>query len=82
MPESQGWLKVADRHPRQQQGHAGNVAVALARLIGATEHHVSDGFPDDPVARYQCAAAPRSRSSVRINDGATPMAADKGVRVS
>ena len=34
-----------DRQPREQQRHAGDVAIVLACLVGAPEHHVGDALP-------------------------------------
>jgi hypothetical protein len=47
-----------DGQPREQRGHARDVAVVLARLVGAAEHHVGHARRVEPgVAREQGADA-------------------------
>ena len=83
-----GRARHLDREPGQQQRHAPDVAVVLARLVGAAVDHVIDGGPVHPgVALDQRADAgspPGRRAHVRERaavaaDGRPDGVADEGI---
>jgi hypothetical protein len=70
-----------DRIAGQQQGHAGDVAVVLAGLVGAAQHHFVDGVQVEAgIARGQGLQRDR-RQVVGPDLGQRAAIAAEGVRI-
>ncbi len=90
MPEPQRRLIVVPgtlRQAGEQQRHARDIAVVLARLVGAAEDHIVDGVPvDGRVARHQrlqrdgaqIVGAHGGQRAAEAADGGADIVADEG----